>query len=165
MEQNGRPIRIWPMLGVVDWWWLLVAGSLEFWAAEALHVPGWVPSLSGLWIILQAAWLKRAEPSSKAIYAFLASLASIFAFGIPAASKLHGPAFFWLNILWVATWITGVFLLRAEMCRHVNRVDPRGLRLNGFMSFFFSSLYFQYWFRELYKEQTEPGLSLTPSQG
>jgi hypothetical protein len=49
------------------------------------------------------------------------------------------------------------------MQEHFKVTDPRGIELNGVMTFFFSELYFQYWFHQIYVEQNEPDLSLKPS--
>lgn len=160
---TGRPIRIWRVLGVLDWWWLMFASMFEAMGRHALHAPGWIPSLIGIWVFLQAAWLKRAEPASRTIYLYLASITIELILAIPTVGKLPEFALDAIGLIGLAVWLTGIFIFRDEMRKHFTLVDPRGLELNGFMTFFFNVLYFQYWFREIYREQTDQTLSLTLS--
>jgi len=55
----------------------------------------------------------------------------------------------------------GAFLFRDELEKHFRETDPRGIELNGFMTFFFNFIYFQYWFHQVYLEQHEVDLRLT----
>jgi len=161
---DGRPIRIWRVLGVVDWWWVLLVGALEVWAHVALRIPGWIPSLSILWVFVQASWLKQAEPGSKSIYFYLMATAAQLIGSIHPIGGLSQLLLTVVSLISSITWIVGIFVFRDEMRRHFTQVDPRGLELSGVMTFFFSTLYFQYWLRQIYKEQTEPNLSLTAAQ-
>jgi hypothetical protein len=143
----------------------MLATIPELYLRRMFHFPTWLPSITSLWVFLQAAWLKSAETESKAIYLYLSGLILEMLLGIPIASKIPHAVGDVLGFSSFALWLTAIFIFRDEMRKHFTNVDPRGLELNGFMTFFFNILYFQYWFREIYREQTEPSLSLKPSQG
>jgi len=68
------------------------------------------------------------------------------------------------NSLWIASFaagIAGIFIFRYEMEKHFKETDPRGIELGFVMTFFFSTLYFQYWFHQIYVEQHEADMRLT----
>jgi hypothetical protein len=157
----GKPIAIPRILGI-DWWWLMLVGMMEGFARYALHVPLWVPTISGFWFLLQAGWLRVAEPRSRAIFLYLT-----YGFGSigVAAMPSYFPDGHWLsNVVGVVLGvigIAGIFVFRSEMVRHFTETDPRGIELGGVMTFFFSGLYFQYWFHQIYVEQNEADLRVT----
>jgi hypothetical protein len=47
------------------------------------------------------------------------------------------------GLLRIVLWIVTIYVVCAELLKHYNEQEPVGLRLNGFMTFFFSFLYFQ----------------------
>jgi hypothetical protein len=158
----GQRLAIPRILGL-SWWWLLAVGIAESYVRYLFHLPEWVPSITGFWFIVQAVWLRMAEPTSKAVYLYV-----VFLVGEP----LGGFALAFAKVPdWLASlgsiadlvlWIAAIFVFRAEMERHFKETDPRGIHLNGVMTFFFSGLYFQYWFQQIYAEQNEADLRLMP---
>jgi hypothetical protein len=159
-----RPI---PRYLGINWWWLLMIGAAGSYLRQWLHIPVWIPDLDYLWLCVQAYWLLRAEPRSKALYFYLATgvIGGIFLL-LPANAVTHHG---WLSALVimvaladVGLWLAGIFGFRSEMEAYFNENSVAGLSLSGVMTFFFSVLYFQYWFHQLYLEQQqqEEGLYL-----
>ena len=127
------------------------------------HAPAWVPQSGEVWFIGLAVWLKSAEPKSKSLYLVLGSLTLSLLLGVSSLARyLPGllDAAFALADAGLA--IASIFIFRDEMEKHFNEVDPIGLRLSGIMTFFFSVLYFQYWFHEMYEAQNAVDTRLTP---
>ncbi len=158
---TGRRIQIWPVLGDLDWWWLLLAGIPEELVRRLFHVPPWIPRLTLIWCLVQAAWLKKADPRSNALYLYAAATATQMLAAIPVQSQLELHLLITSRWLSLAAWLIGIFVFRDEMRKHFTAIDPRELELSGVMTLFFSTLYFQYWFHQLYVEQTDSSLSLT----
>lgn len=55
-----------------------------------------------------------------------------------------------------------LFSVRASIERYSNTVEPRGLRLRGVMTFFFSILYFEYPLHLIVQERRTAQLAQTP---
>jgi hypothetical protein len=152
-----------PRLLGISWWGLLLLGVFEAIVRfYVVHWPAWIPSISGLWYFLQAGWLKVAEPKSRAIYFYIVSTVGDIFLAVIAGRVAHRK---WIespiDLALFAIWVTGLFVFRSEMKRHFTETDPRGIELSALMTFFFSLLYFQYWFHQIYMEQNEADLSLT----
>lgn len=110
---------------------------------------------SFIWDFVQSAWMRRVQPTSNALFlyiaAFIAELFNAsFSFGNlmsmraglgPRHSNPWGSL---LGLLAFALLIAARFSMRASMEDYYNRVDPIGLRLGPVMTFFFGDLYFQY---------------------
>jgi len=157
----GKQIRI-PKILAIDWWWLLIVGLFETYLRYLFHLPDWVPSISGFWVFLQAGWLLKAEPRSRAIYYYACSTLAEIIVSMPWVSRfLSNYLAAFLGFCIAATWIAGIFIFRAEMVRHFTQTEPRGVELGPIMTFFFNILYFQYWFHQIYVEQNEPDLRFT----
>jgi hypothetical protein len=160
----GKPIRIWKFLGVVDWWMLLLLSMVETFVQLHWHVSAWVPTISGLWFLAQAAWLKTAEPDSRAPYFYIAGFGARAILDlVHVHPRLHLVVVF-VQLIGAIVFLVGIFVFRSELKDHFGTVEPRGLQLSGVMTFFFNELYFQYWFHQIYKEQTDPGLSIISSE-
>jgi hypothetical protein len=101
------------------------------------------------WIIVQAAWIKKVEPQSKALVYIIIAIALFFAGGATNAS--HQVAAFGglFSLAGLAIWLVGVFSMKASIEQHFNTVEPIGLQLSGVMTFFFNVIYFQYHFTEI----------------
>jgi hypothetical protein len=158
----GRPLAIPRILGI-EWWTLLIAGMFEYWLRILLHVPPWVPWITGLWMLGQAVWLRLAEAKSIAIYidlvalvmTVLANLINSTWSGIPVWARVC------LGISAFGVWITGRIVFRYEMERHFTETDPRGVSLSMVMTVCFGELYFQYWFHQIYLEQNQVDVQVT----
>jgi hypothetical protein len=115
-----------------------------------------------VWNLVLAAWMKRVQPNSKAIYYYAAAtiLVLLQAFtGTHAQAHIvqHQPGVQWVwayygahplrNFIALAAWVVRLiarFTMRADLEEHFNGPEPVGLSLSGVMTFFFGGLYFQY---------------------
>ena len=157
----GKRLAIPRILGI-DWWWLLVIGLFEGYVRFAMHVPQWVPSVSGLWMVGQVVWLKIAEPRSRSVYLYVVLWIGDTASEVLPKSFRHPQCVMdFLGVCLAVLLIVALFLFRDELEKHFRETDPRGIELNGFMTFFFNFIYFQYWFHQVYLEQHEVDLRLT----
>jgi hypothetical protein len=105
-----------------------------------------------VWNFVQAAWMRRVNPRSNALWFYVASAVLSFGgqflrFGLMASSGFHNP-YLALGIpigliSFVLTEI-GFFDMRRSMEEHYNGPEPIGLSLSPVMTFFFGPLYFQY---------------------
>lgn len=112
-----------------------------------------------IWNLVIAAWLKRVQPNSRAVF-FYAAATVLFFLQIVTGShtQMHmQPGYNWVwtyyaahplrNLLTLATWIVRLiarFNMRASLEEHFNGPEPIGLSLSGVMTFFFGGIYFQY---------------------
>jgi hypothetical protein len=112
---------------------------------------GWV------WAFIQAAWVKKVQPESKALLyygisvgLFVLMFGSAFAAGAsgnPGAA--NSPLFLLFRIGGGIMWLVAAFNMRTSIEDHYNGAEPIGLSLNGVMTFFFSIYYFQYHFTRI----------------
>jgi hypothetical protein len=112
-----------------------------------------------VWDIVQAAWLRRVEPVSKAIYIYgaaAASLAALFVEGfVNAVNHTDAPGFAALfQLLYSVLLLVGRFSFRSSMENHFNGPEPMGLSLSGVMTFFFGGIYFQYHINDIVRRKT-----------
>ena len=101
-----------------------------------------------VWEIIQAAWIKRLEPLSKALV-FLAAAAAclvlLFFASLAAAANPNAHAYTAVfNLAYTVLFLIGRFSLRNTLEQHFNTAEPLGLGLSGVMTFFFGGIYFQY---------------------
>lgn len=117
-----------------------------------------------VWNLVNAAWLKRVQPNSKAIIYYAIATVLFFlqmALGTHAQTHIvtqppgmnwnwmltHYQGHPWTGLLGLATWIIRLiarFTMRSELEQHFNTAEPVGLSLSGVMTFFFGGVYFQY---------------------
>jgi hypothetical protein len=101
-----------------------------------------------VWDIVQAVWLKKIEPESKALYIYLGGdfvVLVIFAESFRAAfTHTTSPFVGLLQLVLAVVIIVGRFNFRHWMEKHYNEAEPMGLQLSGVMTFFFGTFYFQY---------------------
>ena len=81
-------------------------------------------------------WVRKIEPRSSSLYWAIASLVT----GV-------GFLFSWL------LWFVVIFELREELLDHYNRREPINLRLNWFLTFLFSFVYFQFALNKITREK------------
>lgn len=113
------------------------------------------------WNLVQAFWIKKVQPETKALtYYFVILGLTVVSICISVArmfvlmkmkgmvqhgiTPIVGFSFLVTTASLVMNWIVYPFAMRASLLKHFNEVDPIGLQLNGVMTFFFGSLYFQY---------------------
>lgn len=116
---------------------------------------------SVVWIMIEALWLKKVQPASKAVTYFgiviglwLLSLVLSISGAVNAARVGHADnslqsiqGIVSLGIMVV--WIVGAFNMRESIEEHFNSAEPIGLSLSGVMTFFFNVWYFQYHFTQI----------------
>jgi hypothetical protein len=114
-----------------------------------------------VWIFVQAAWMRKVDPRSKALFLYIAAIV-LYVCGFAAqiamkASEMHGGIDSGLvaaySLIWIvayaALFITANFSMRSSIEDHFNGPEPIGLSLSGVMTFFFSIYYFQYHFTRI----------------
>jgi hypothetical protein len=102
------------------------------------------------WDIVQALYVKRIDPASKALMYYIPGFA-LLVLSIVLAFTDHnvdslGRIF---NLAGAVLLIVGRFNLRSSLEQHFTTVEPIGLTLSGVMTFFFGPLYFQYHFNRI----------------
>jgi hypothetical protein len=110
-----------------------------------------------VWEIVQAVWIRRLQPESKAIYIYCgaaAVLVFVFASGFlharnPLGANFTGP----LRLVYYVIVQFGRFSFRRSMEDHFNETEPMGLSLSGVMTFFFGGLYFQYHINDIVRRK------------
>jgi hypothetical protein len=115
--------------------------------------------LGGLvWMFREAFFVKKIDPTSKAIMLFGVTLIAIAIqivlvlgaasgsmLAMQAASIISMP----LSLVMFVVAMVAVFSMRKSIVTYYNTVEPIGLKLSGVMTFFFSILYFQYHFSRI----------------
>ena len=112
---------------------------------------------SVVWSFVQAAWMRKVNPRSNAIFFYTAYV--VISFGgtftrmfLMFASGLHRQYLGLAIPVWVITIVLvelAFFDMRRSMEQHFNGPEPIGLSLSGVMTFFFGMLYFQYHFTRI----------------
>jgi hypothetical protein len=110
-----------------------------------------------VWCFVQAAWMRKVNPRSNAIFFYIAYV--VISFGgtftrmfLMFASGLHHQYLGLAIPIWVITIVLvelAFFDMRRSMEQHFNGPEPIGLSLSGVMTFFFGMLYFQYHFTRI----------------
>ena len=98
-----------------------------------------------IWLFVQATWVRKVRPQSRAILYLIGWVAMIVlavAFGKSGFSVLFNLGSFVLSLC-------AIFGMRSDIEEYYSTVNPVGLHLSGVMTFFFSAAYFQYHFREI----------------
>jgi hypothetical protein len=112
---------------------------------------GWV------WAFIQAAWVKKVQPESKALlYYGIAVGLFVLMFGGAFMAGVQGqagagrePVLLLFRLGGAIMWLVAAFNMRSSIEDHFNSAEPIGLSLNGVMTFFFSIYYFQYHFTRI----------------
>ncbi len=115
-----------------------------------------------VWNFIQAAWIKKVDPQSKATTYYVVAVCVLFAgffFGGAAgafAVYRHTnvtPATGVINLIYFVLLVIGRFNLKSSLEQHYN------LALSGVMTFFFGDIYFQYHFNEINRRNYAARLS------
>jgi len=112
---------------------------------------GWV------WAFVQAAWVRKVDPESKALLYYGISVGLlVLMFGAGFAEGMagrpgaaNGGIFLICRIAGGIMWLVAAFNMRSSIEDHYYSKEPIGLSLNGVMTFFFSIYYFQYHFTRI----------------
>ena len=114
-----------------------------------------------IWLIRQSRWAKKADPASNSTLLLVIS-ACLFVGAIVFAEYKMAAAV--VQIAGMVCYQLGNFRVKSAMETYYNSVEPRGLTLSGPMTFFFSSLYFQYHFGRMAKEAAAVPGELAPAR-
>jgi hypothetical protein len=112
---------------------------------------------NSVWIIVEAAWIRKIKPASKGLLLVIIGIASIY--GIQLVSGFiaginntePNPLAGLLVLAGAIVLLIGTFVMRSDLEDYYNSVEPINLRLSGVMTFFFSVFYFQYHFSRIAK--------------
>ena len=103
-----------------------------------------------VWALVQATWMKRIDPASKAIFYYSVGVGLILIYVLmafrPELESSYGIIFRLTGSILV---IVGAYNLRSSLEEHFNGAEPIGLTLSGVMTFFFPTIYFQYHFNRI----------------
>jgi GYF domain 2/Domain of unknown function (DUF4234) len=115
---------------------------------------GWV------WAIVQANWVRKVQPTSKALVMW--SIAVLLFLIEIILGALHDDTAKALGIVLrlggAILWIAASFNMRSSLEEHYNTAEPIGLDLNGVMTFFFNVYYFQYHFTRINEIRRSQGV-------
>ena len=112
---------------------------------------------NSVWIIVEAAWIRKIKPESKSLLLVVLGIASIYGIqlvsGFIAAmnNSEPNPLTGLLVLAGAIVLLIGNFVMRSDLEDYYNSVEPINLRLSGVMTFFFSVFYFQYHFSRIAK--------------
>lgn len=113
-----------------------------------------------VWMFVQAAWMRKVKPDSKALNYYIAGMvfyvitivaevASMMAGNNGTASGGLTAVYALSALVNLVLFIIAIFTMRSDMEEHFNGPEPIGLSLSGVMTFFFNVLYFQYHFSRI----------------
>ena len=132
-------------------------------------VLSWITfGLAGLiWIFKQAGFVKKIDPASKATSMLLSSLGcmalqivlAVVMMKSPSSAAILSMLVMLLNLVIVVVLLMAIFGMRKSIVQYYNTVEPIQLQLSGVMTFFFSTLYFQYHFSRIAQWKTTGKLS------
>lgn len=111
-----------------------------------------------VWDIVEASWLKRIERNSTALL-FYIGVSILYLFKLPSMWSTmsfnvfggpfipgHGGS---LGAIGFVLAIVSRFVFRRELLQHFNEREGLGVQLNGFLTFLFGGLYFQFQFNKI----------------
>jgi hypothetical protein len=108
-----------------------------------------------IWMLVQAAWMRKVNPNSKALLYYIAAIVIyiIYIFArvelLLAARNGGSTATFTAvsalaGIAYLVLFLVAIFTMRSDLEEHFNGPEPIGLSLSGVMTFFFNVFYFQH---------------------
>ncbi len=116
---------------------------------------------SVVWIMVEAVWVKKVQPASKAVTYFgivigmwVLSFVLSISGAVSSARTGHADSSLQgiqgvITLGYCIVWIVGAFNMRDSIEEHFNSAEPIGLSLSGVMTFFFNVWYFQYHFTKI----------------
>jgi GYF domain 2 len=119
------------------------------------------------WGLVIAIWMKRLDPSSRAVYYYAAwdlCLVAVFFLSIMAAADhTANPMISLVNLVGVVLTLCARYSLKNSLEQHYNTVEPMGLMLSGVMTFFFAVIYFQYHLNDIVRRKRQDEMDLRSS--
>jgi hypothetical protein len=131
IEQPASQGSVYPSPPRVHWALLLLAlvaaEGVAFWFVRDPYRNFAVYAVAVAWPLYLCIWVRKIDHRSSSLYWAIASLVTGYGF-----------LFSWL------LWIVVIYELREELLEHYNRREPVNLRLNWFLTFLGSFVYFQF---------------------
>ncbi len=133
-----RPGPVAPMPPSLHWFVVLALSALT------LGIFGW------FWMFLQAAWVRKFDPGSRATLLLFVGLLTAVTGGYLSAMAGAGDQQTAARVELLGTLTAGVFLvlaafrMRGSIEHHFTHVEPMNVSINGVMTFFFTFIYLQY---------------------
>lgn len=103
-----------------------------------------------IWTLVQANWARKLDPKSQALVLVAMYPAGIIAGALLGSSTGLGGL---LTLAGMIAYVIGIFKIRSAMEQYYNSTGKIGLRLSGVMTFFFSTIYFQYHINQIARRQ------------
>jgi hypothetical protein len=136
-----------------------VGGGLAEWL-------GWIKPrgafVGDLWLLLQAAWLRKVRPDSTALYWCVGGLFLNLVSCVDKLNHVQSYSGELVEAIGLIATFAGIFAVRLYMLRYFYDADRLELHMNRWLTFFFSVLYFQYKFNEIAKFRRDQAASVTP---
>jgi hypothetical protein len=98
-----------------------------------------------IWLFVEAVWIRKVRPESKALYYLLVYLGAAFSAGVFDKSGIG----ILLQLVSIACYLIAIFKMRSDIEEYFAMLNPVGLSLSAGMTFFFNAAYFQYHLREV----------------
>lgn len=118
-----------------------------------------------VWVFVQAAWMKKVAPASKALLYYgiavglilLASGLNVYQATESLPRSGIGALF---NVVGWVMWLVASFNMKSSIEEHFSTADPMpsAMSLSGVMTFFFNVYYFQYHFTKINEEKKRQGI-------
>jgi hypothetical protein len=112
---------------------------------------------NAVWNLVQAAWMKRVAPQSRALFYYIGAVCVLAGISVVSfqTARLHSPnpSGGGLNLIYGIAMLVGRFSLRSSLEEYYTSVEPMGLTLSGVMTFFFGDIYFQYHLNEIMRKK------------
>jgi hypothetical protein len=113
-----------------------------------------------IWLFVQAAWIRKVVPESKAIFFLVGYVVCIFS----AVGLDKSGAGVLIQLAGMVVYIMGVFKMRSDIEEYYATLNPSGLNLSGAMTFFFNTAYFQYHLPEIRDAQNYRATAVAAGQ-
>lgn len=118
-----------------------------------------------VWDIVQASWMRKLEPTSRALYIYIGAAAALVllyvgSFGAAFTHTSAAPMVSLFQLAYAVILLWGRFSLRSSMEEHFTGPDPMGLVLSGVMTFFFGGIYFQYHINDIVRRKQQDAIYL-----
>jgi hypothetical protein len=118
-----------------------------------------------VWVFVQATWMKKVAPTSKALlYYGIAVGLILLATGVNIYQASQGISrtgiAALLNLAGWVMWLVASFNMKSSIEEHFSTADPmpNAMSLSGVMTFFFNVYYFQYHFTTITEEKKRLGI-------
>ena len=111
------------------------------------------------WALYLANWARKLDGDNKTLV-LIAMYPAGFIAAVIAVLNGSQPIGGLLRLAGLVAYVIGIFGIKAAMENYYNSVERYGLTLSGGMTFFFSTIYFQYHINEIAKWKKSSGMNL-----